>query len=335
MNFFSNNKIDNNMSIILEFILSVCIFIYGIQLFSKGISNLVNEKAKNLLIKYTNTKFKGIILGTILTIIIQSSGIVTILTLSFVNSNLIDFSNTLGIIMGSNLGTCFTSWLTSFINTNNFLVFLNPTFYTPIFILLGLIFFLKNKIDKSNTLLGLTFFLLGLKMLNNSLTPIMNYSWFKSLLIILNNPFLGILLGIILTSIIGSSAATVAILQTITKTGGITYLNSIPIILGENIGSSITGILGSINTKKDAKMVSIFNLLYNLLGTIIFMLIYFIFYFLKVRFLYLKINSYHIALIHTLFNFLSIIVFYPYTKYLERLTRKMVKKNYLSKKNNF
>ena len=181
MNFFSNNKIDNNMSIILEFILSICIFIYGIQLFSKGISNLVNEKAKNLLIKYTNTKFKGIILGTILTIIIQSSGIVTILTLSFVNSNLIDFSNTLGIIMGSNLGTCFTSWLTSFINTNNFLIFLNPTFYTPIFILLGLIFFLKNKIDKSNTLLGLTFFLLGLKMLNNSLTPIMNYSWFKSL----------------------------------------------------------------------------------------------------------------------------------------------------------
>ena len=326
MNFFSNNKIDNNMSIILEFILSICIFIYGIQLFSKGISNLVNKKVKNLLIKYTNTKFKGIILGTILTIIIQSSGIVTILTLSFVNSNLIDFSNTLGIIMGSNLGTCFTSWLTSFINTNNFLVFLNPTFYTPIFILLGLIFFLKNKIDKSNTLLGLTFFLLGLKMLNNSLTPIMNYSWFKCLLIILNNPFLGILLGIILTSIIGSSAATVAILQTITKTGSITYLNSIPIILGENIGSSITGILGSINTKKDAKMVSIFNLLYNLLGTIIFMLIYFIFYFLKVRFLYLKINSYHIALIHTLFNFLSIIVFYPYTKYLERLTRKMVKK---------
>ena len=323
------------MSIILEFILSICIFIYGIQLFSKGISNLVNEKVKNLLIKYTNTKFKGIILGTILTIIIQSSGIVTILTLSFVNSNLIDFSNTLGINMGSNLGTCFTSWLTSFINTNNFLIFLNPTFYTPIFILLGLIFFLKNKIDKSNTLLGLTFFLLGLKMLNNSLTPIMNYSWFKSLLNILNNPFLGILLGIILTSIIGSSAATVAILQTITKTGSITYLNSIPIILGENIGSSITGILGSINTKKDAKMVSIFNLLYNLLGTIIFMLIYFIFYFLKVRFLYLKINSYHIALIHTLFNFLSIIVFYPYTKYLERLTRKMVKKNYLSKKNNF
>lgn len=323
------------MSIILEFILSICIFIYGIQLFSKGISNLVNEKVKNLLIKYTNTKFKGIILGTILTIIIQSSGIVTILTLSFVNSNLIDFSNTLGIIMGSNLGTCFTSWLTSFINTNNFLIFLNPTFYTPIFILLGLIFFIKNKIDKSNTLLGLTFFLLGLKMLNNSLTPIMNYSWFKSLLNILNNPFLGILLGIILTSIIGSSAATVAILQTITKTGGITYLNSIPIILGENIGSSITGILGSINTKKDAKMVSIFNLLYNLLGTIIFMLIYFIFYFLKVRFLYLKINSYHIALIHTLFNFLSIIVFYPYTKYLKRLTRKMVKKNYLSKKNNF
>ena len=323
------------MSIILEFILSICIFIYGIQLFSKGISNLVNEKVKNLLIKYTNTKFKGIILGTILTIIIQSSGIVTILTLSFVNSNLIDFSNTLGINMGSNLGTCFTSWLTSFIYTNNFLIFLNPTFYTPIFILLGLIFFLKNKIDKSNTLLGLTFFLLGLKMLNNSLTPIMNYSWFKSLLNILNNPFLGILLGIILTSIIGSSAATVAILQTITKTGSITYLNSIPIILGENIGSSITGILGSINTKKDAKMVSIFNLLYNLLGTIIFMLIYFIFYFLKVRFLYLKINSYHIALIHTLFNFLSIIVFYPYTKYLERLTRKMVKKNYLSKKNNF
>lgn len=314
------------MKIILEFILSICIFIYGIQLFSKGISNLINKNIKNLLIKYTNTKFKGIILGTILTVIIQSSGIVTILTLSFVNSNLISFSNTIGIIMGSNLGTCFTSWLTSILNTNNYLIFLNPSFYTPIFILIGLICFLKNKINKSNTLLGLSFFLLGFKMLNNSLTQFLNFTWFRSLLLILNNPFLGILLGFILTSIIGSSTATVFILQTITKTGNITYLNSIPIILGENIGSSITGILGSIKTKKNAKMVSTFNFLYNLLGTIIFMLIYFIFYFLKVRFLYLKINSYHIALIHTLFNFLSIIVFYPYTKYLERLTRKMVKK---------
>lgn len=310
------------MKILLEFILSLCIFIYGIQLFSKGITNLESHKFKTLLIKYTNTKFKGIILGTILTIIIQSSGIVTILTLSLVNSNLISFTNTIGIIMGSNLGTCFTSWITSILNYN-FFIFLNPITYTPIFILLGLINYKKN-INKSNMLLGLTFFLLGLKMLNNSLNPIMNYPWFNNLLNTLNNPFLGILSGIIITSVIGSSTATVAILQSITKTQSITYLNSIPIIMGENIGSSITGLIGSINTRKEAKLVSIFNLIYNILGTIVFFIIYLIFYYLKVNIIYKTINSYHIALIHTIFNLLSIIIFYPFTKLIEKLLRKFL-----------
>ena len=312
------------MKILLEFILSLCIFIYGIQLLSNGLANSLLKKIKFYLQKYTKKTYQGIILGTFITALVQSSGIITVLIVSLVNANLITFHNSLGLMMGANLGTCLTSWLTSLLAMNNYLFFLNPYNYIPFIILTGLIFHLKKKINTSNILLGFSFFMLGLKMMQNSLNPVLEYTWFQEFIKNLNNPFLSIFIGIIVTSLVQSSSATVAILQTITKSGTITYSNSIPLIMGENIGSCLTTLIGSFNTNKNAKMVAISHLLYNILGTLIFLSLYLIAYYLNLNFLTKKVNSYQIALIHTLFNFLSILVFYPLLNILEKLTKKIV-----------
>ena len=173
--------------------------------------------------------------------------------------------------------------------------------------------------------MGFGLFMFGLLGMQNSLNPIKDYAWFKSLLVSFNNPLIGIAIGIITTSIIQSSSATIAILQTISKNNHLTYYMAIPIIMGENIGSCLTTIVASINTSKNAKKVALSHLLYNIIGTIVFLIIFYLFYLLKINFLTLEVNAFKIAIIHTVFNFLSIIIFYPYLEKLESLVNRLVK----------
>ena len=140
-----------------------------------------------------------------------------------------------------------------------------------------------------------------------------------------NNPLVGVLSGIIVTTLIQSSSATIAILQTLSSTNSLTYLIATPIIMGENIGTCITTLIASIKTSKNAKKVAVSHLLYNLIGTIIFLITFYLAYLLKLNFIYQEVNSFKIALIHTTFNFLSIIIFYPFLNHLEKLINKIVK----------
>ena len=314
------------MKILFSFILSVTIFIYGIQLFTSSLENTYKLSIKSILEKYTKTSVKGIVLGTILSALCGSSSIIMVTTIGLVNSSILSFHSSLGIMMGANLGTCITSWITSIFNiktTTSY--FLNPSTYIPFILLLGLLFYLKNRIRKSNFFIGFGLFLLGLSMLQTSLLPIMKYAWFKKIILSFNNPIIGLLTGIIVTCLIQSSSATVAILQTISLNGTLNYLMTIPIIMGENIGSCLTSLVSSFNTKKNAKKVALSHLLYNVIGTIIFFLIFYIIYLLKLNFIEKEVNTYSIALIHTLFNFFSIIIFYPFLNLFEKLINLIIK----------
>ena len=315
------------MIILLNFILSVCMFIYGLQLFSNSLGN-IEIRIKNILKNYTNSAKKGIFLGTITTLIVQSSSIITSITVSLVNSNIITFHESLGIILGSNFGTCITSWITSFlsIESTNSSIFFNFNTYIPFLFLIGLIFYFKNKKRLSNLFIGYSFFMFGLSMMQKTLNPIMEYKIFKDLIYSLNNPLLGLIIGIITTSIVQSSSATVAILQTISNNNKLNYYMAIPIILGENIGSCITTLIAGIGTNKNAQKVALSHLLYNIIGTFIFIIIFYITKYLNLKYLYLKVNSNSIALIHTLFNFLSIIIFYPFLNNFETFINKLLKK---------
>lgn len=315
------------MSILFKLIISIVIFIYGIQLFSSSLECLYKKNIKTILEKYTKTSLKGIIFGTIFTAIIQSSSLTTITTVSLVNSNLITFHSSLGIMMGANLGTCVTSWIISFLNLegSNILFFLNPNNYIPLLLFLGLIFYFKKRVIKGKILIGFAMFMLGLKMMQLSLLPVQEYAWFKNILVTFNNPLIGVLIGIVLTCIIQSSSATVAILQTISEGSQLNYLMVTPIIMGENIGTCLTTLIASINTNRNAKMVAVSHLLYNIIGTIIFLIIFYIIYIFKLNIIYEEVNSLKIALIHTIFNFLSILIFYPFLNFFEKLIKRIVK----------
>ena len=328
MVFIINIKINNNMKIFFSFSISIIIFIYGIKLFSDALSKMYQKNIKSILEKYTKTPIKGIIFGTIITAIIQSSTITTITTVSLVNSGIIAFHDSLGVMMGANLGTCITSWIISLLNLGNnksFLLLINPNTYIPVLLIIGIIYFFKKRKVKSNILIGFAFFMLGLKMMQISLLPIKDFFWFKNLLTSFNNPIIGVLAGIIITCIIQSSSATIAILQTISENNPINYLMATPIIMGENIGTCLTTIIASIKTNKNAKKVAISHLLYNIIGTVIFLILFYIIYLLKLIFIYEEVDSFKIALIHTIFNFLSILIFYPFLNYLEKLINKLIK----------
>lgn len=317
------------MTILLNFILSISLFIYGMQLFSSSFEN-IQEKIKNILKSCTNSPKRGIILGTIITAIIQSSSIITVITVGLVNSNIITFHDSIGIIMGANLGTCITSWITSFLTfEGNTLTIFNPNTYIPFILLIGLILHFKDKRKFSNILIGFALFLLGLSMMQTSLEPIMKYKRFKDLINYLNNPLLGLLIGIIITCLVQSSSATVALLQTISNKQKLTYYMTIPIILGENIGSCITTLISCIGTNSNAKKVAYAHLFYNIIGTIIFIIIFYLGSFLNINALKLEVNSNSIALIHTIFNFLSIIIFYPFLNMFEKF---IIKISNISKK---
>ena len=161
--------------------------------------------------------------------------------------------------------------------------------------------------------------------MQTTLNPIMNHQIFKNIIYSLNNPIFGLFIGIILTSLVQSSSATVAILQTISTKRTLTYYMTIPIILGENIGSCLTTLIESIGTSKNAKKVAYSHLFYNIIGSIIFIFIFYLFEYLKIKFLKYEVNSFSIALIHTIFNLLSIIIFYPFLNIFERFINKIVK----------
>ena len=312
--------------ILLNFIFSVCIFIYGLQLFSNSLGN-IEEKIKKILENYTSSPKRGIFLGTIVTSIVQSSSIITAITVGLVNNNIISFHSSIGIMMGANLGTCITSWLTSMLclNTNTSVLF-NINTYTPLLLLIGLILYFKNKKRLSNLFIGYSLFLFGLNLMQKTLNPIMEYNFFKNLINYLNNPLLSLLVGIIATCLIQSSSATIAILQTVSLKKTLTYYMTIPIILGENIGSCVTTLISSIGTNKNAKAVAYSHLFYNIIGSIIFIIIFYLLSSLKSKFLNIQVNSYSIALIHTVFNFLSIIIFYPFINIFELFINKIIKK---------
>lgn len=316
------------MKILLNFIVSIIIFIYGINLFSQSLENIMNKNISKLLKKYTKTPFKGLIFGTIITALVQSSTLITITTVSLVNSNLLSFHSSLGIMMGANLGTCLTSFITSLLNikvTSKFLFFFNPYTYIPLLLFLSLFFYFKKRIIKSKVCLGFSLFMLGLKLMQLALLPCQEYAWFKALLTSFSNPLIGLLAGIILTTLIQSSSATVAILQTISINNSINYLIAIPLIMGENIGTCLTTLVASIKTNKNAKKVAISHLLYNVFGTILFLSLFYLAYLAKLNFLNYEVNSLKIALIHTLFNFLSILAFYPFLTSFEKLINKLLK----------
>ncbi|MGN0353085.1 MAG: Na/Pi cotransporter family protein [Roseburia sp.] len=313
---------------ILTLIGGLALFLYGMNVMGAGLEKMAGGKLERVLEQLTSNPIKAVLLGAGVTAVIQSSSATTVMVVGFVNSGIMKLSQTVGIIMGANIGTTITSWLMSLtgIESDNFFInMLKPSSFAPIMAIIGVILLMVAKSDKKKcvgeSLLGFAILMTGMETMSGAVKPLANVPEFTNILTMFHNPLLGILAGAILTGIIQSSAASVGILQALTVTGAFTYGSVIPIIMGQNIGTCVTSLLSSLGANKNGKRTAFIHLYFNLLGTIIFLILFYAGNAL-IHFSFTDevVGAAGIALIHSIFNIFSTIVLLPFSKGLVKLS---------------
>ena len=304
-------------------------FLFGMHTMSSGLEKMVGGKLERILKSMTSNKFKSLALGAVITIAIQSSSAMTVMLVGLVNSGIMQLEQTVGVIMGSNIGTTLTAWILStagISDGNIFIQLLKPESFAPVVALVGVVFIMMSKEGKrkdiGSILVGFSILMTGMSFMSQSVSPLADMPIFKDILVMFSNPIIGIILGALITGIIQSSAASVGILQSLSMTGSITFGMAIPIIMGQNIGTCVTALISSIGTNKNAKRVTAVHVYFNVLGTVIclsgFYAINAIFHF---DFVNNPISTVGIAVVHSLFNLLTTIILLPFSKQLEKLAK--------------
>ncbi len=304
-------------------------FLYGMNVLSAGLEKMVGGKLEHVLKSMTSNKFKGLALGAVITIAIQSSSAMTVMLVGLVNSGIMELSQTVPVIMGSSMGTTLTAWILSAagIQSDSFwLQMLKPESFSPLLALAGVVMVMtgKNgkKKDAGHVLIGFAIIMTGMTFMSQSVSPLAESPAFHDLLIMFQNPLLGVLIGTVFTGIIQSSAASVGILQSLSLTGSISLGMAFPIITGANIGTCVTGLLSAIGANKNAKRVVAVSVYFKVIGTIICLSAFYIlngvFHFDVVD---APIDALGIAVVHTLFNIINTFVLLPFSKQLEKLSK--------------
>ena len=305
----------------------LALLIYGMKSLSTGLKKLSGSKLEQILTHVTDNAFKGLLVGFLITVATQSSATTTVIVVGLVNSGILKLRNSIPIIMGANIGTTINSQILRLANIegNSFLALISPATIAPVLLIVGLIIIQKSKKAKNKDI-GQLVFSLGL-LFTGMITMINIASSFSKLPILtdilkkLSNPILGVLAGAVVTAIVQSSAATVGILQAISTTGIMTFSTTIPIILGQNIGTCATSMIASIGGNKNARRVATVHLYFNLIGTILFLIgIYTYQHFIGFPFWNGPIDMGGIANFHTIFNVVSTLVLFPFIKQIEKLT---------------
>ena len=302
-------------------------FLYGMNVMSSGLERLAGSNLERYLRKITKNRFAGLALGMGVTAVIQSSSAVTVMLVGLVNSGIMQLSQAIGVIMGSNIGTTVTSWILSLtgLEGDNFIIRLLKTeSFSLIFAVFGAILLMMpnkgKRRDIGGILLGFAILMYGMKMMSGAVSPLTDSPMFVNILTLFNNPFFGVLAGIVFTAIIQSSSASVGVLQALSTTGSMTFGMAIPIILGQNIGTCVTALLSCIGTGKNAKKVAVVHLSFNIIGTVLFLSgFYIINAIFPFPFMGSAVNGAGIAIVHTIFNLSTTIVLFPFAKLLEKL----------------
>ena len=231
----------------------IALFLYGMSILGAGLEKLAGGKMQGVLQKLTSSTIKGVIFGTLITGVIQSSAGTVVICVGLVNSGIMELAQTVGVIMGSNIGTTLTAWILSLsgIESDNlFISMLKPENFSPVIALIGVIMIMGSKKEKRKDvgiiMAGFAVLMYGMQLMSGAVSPLADMPEFTGLLTTFNNPFLGVLVGAVFTGVIQSSAASVGVLQALAMTGAISYSMAIPIIMGQNIGTCVTALLSSI-----------------------------------------------------------------------------------------
>ena len=302
-------------------------FLYGMQVMGDGLEKLSGGKLEKILENLSSNRLKAVLVGAAVTAVIQSSSATTVMVVGFVNSGIMHLSQAVGFIMGANIGTTITAWILSLagIESSNFFVkLLNPSSFSPILALIGVIFIVflhdEKKKDIGNIMVGFAVLMFGMNTMSGAVKPLAQVPEFTNILLKFSNPVLGVLAGALLTAVIQSSSASVGILQALCVTGAVQYGTALPIIMGQNIGTCITAMLSSVGATKNAKRAAVVHLYFNIVGTIAFMGVFYLLNtFLHFSFINDVAGPAGIAVIHSAFNVIATVVLLPFGDVLVKM----------------
>ena len=315
----------------------LALFLYGMEVMGDALKRSAGNSLKTILGKMTSNPVTGFLLGLGVTAVIQSSSATTVMVVGFVNSGTMTLLQAAGVIMGANVGTAVTSWLTgmSSLGTGaeaalDFIRWFKPSSWMPMLALAGicLIMFAKRnrKKDVGHIMLGFSVLMVGMDLMSDAVGGLAESESFRNILIMFENPILGVLAGLVLTAIVQSSSASVGILQSLTVTGAITYGAAIPIVMGQNIGTCVTAMLSSISANRNGKRAAMVHLYFNIIGVVVWLSVFSIAdMILDFAFVDSVINMWGVAGVHTIFKFLCVILMGPFYKQLVKLAEITIK----------
>lgn len=305
-------------------------FLFGMHSMSNGIQKSTGQKMQELLRILTNNRILGVLMGALITAIIQSSGATTVMVVGFVNAGIMTLSQAVGVIMGANIGTCITAWIVSLGQLGDSFKALSPSLYAPLLVGIGAFLIMFSKKEKKQIigeiLVGLGLLFIGLDFMSDAATSYIDLPIFTQAFVLFgSNPILGILIGLVVTGLMQSSSASVGVLQTLSSTGVVTATAAIYISLGSNIGSCFTAILSSIGSPRNAKRAAVIHLSFNVIGTIIFGTALFIATLINPVLTTIGIDSVGISIFHTAFNVVCTVLLLPFSERLVDLSGLIVR----------
>ena len=317
---------------LLGLIGGLSLFLFGMTVMGQALERRASGGLEIMLSKLTSGKIRGLLTGLGVTAIIQSSSATTVMVVGFVNSGLMSLGQAINVIMGANIGTTVTSWILSLSGIsgkNPFIQMLKPSNFSPILALIGvvLLMFTKStkKKDTGTILLGFATLMFGMDAMSAAVAGLKDAEWFTEMFVMFSNPLLGVLVGALVTAVIQSSSASVGILQALAATGRVTLGSSMPIIMGQNIGTCVTAMLSSVGTNKNARRAALVHLFFNIIGTVVFVAIYMIISPFIAGFLAGPATAFSIAICHSLFNVFCTVILFPASSLLEKLAYRLIR----------
>ncbi len=320
---------------VLDLFCGLAMFLFGMNVMSDGLEKRAGSKMKTILASMTSNPIKGFLLGLLVTMVIQSSSATTVMVVGFVNSGIMTLRQSIGVIMGANLGTSVTSWiltLTQIDGDTIWIKMLKPSSFVPILAAIGVIFYMFQKNPKRKDtgliLIGFSVLMVGMDTMSASVAGLKDVPAFTEIFLKFSNPILGVLVGTAVTAIIQSSSASVGILQALSSTGTISCGACVPIIMGQNIGTCVTAMISSAGASKNARRAAIVHLGFNVISTIIILPIYTVLDSLAVLPFDLDMiqaTPLTIAITHTVFKLIALALLLPCTRLLEKLAFLIIK----------
>ena len=309
----------------------LALFLFGMDVMGKALERQAGGKLQTILAKMSSNVFKGFLLGMGVTAVIQSSSATTVMVVGFVNSGIMTLKQAVGVIMGSNIGTTVTAWILSLsgLEGDSFLIkFFKPSTLAPLIGIFGILLYMGKSEKKKGVgtiMLGFMALMTGMDLMSSSMAFLKTEAWFADLMISFTNPIVGILFGAVLTAIIQSSSASIGILQGLCSTGVVTYGAAIPIILGQNIGTCVTAMMGAIGANRNARRTAMVHLLFNVVGAVMFAVVFYgLGMFIEWNFLGDAVQAWDISVIHTGFNLIATAVLMPLNGLLVKLAYLLV-----------